>query len=51
MRTPSIVVSVVVLACLTNVVGVAQRKGPEGFLREGILKRREGYSTDEPIGP
>jgi hypothetical protein len=36
MRTPSIVVSVVVLACLTSVAGGAQRRGPEGFLREGI---------------
>ena len=30
MRTPSIVVSVVVLACLTTVAGRAQRRGPKG---------------------
>ena len=36
MKTHSIVVSVVVLACLTTVVGRAQRPGPEGFIREGV---------------
>ena len=36
MRTPSIVVSVVVLACLTAVEGRAQRPGPDGFIREGV---------------
>src|SRR5687767_14529275 len=36
MRTPSIVVSVVVLACLTTVAGRAQRTVPEGFIREGV---------------
>src|SRR5262245_27106427 len=36
MRTHSIVVSVVVLACLTTTAGHAQRGGSEGFLREGI---------------
>src|SRR5688572_7713561 len=36
MRTLSIVVSVVVLACLTTVTGGAQRRGPEGYIAEGI---------------
>ena len=36
MRTHSIVVSVVVLACLTTVAGRAQRTMPEGFIREGV---------------
>ena len=36
MRTHSIVVSVVVLACLTTVAGRAQRTLPEGFIREGV---------------
>jgi len=36
MRTLSIVVSVVVLACLATVTGGAQRRGPEGFIAEGI---------------
>ena len=36
MRTRSIVVSVVVLACLTTVAGRAQRTMPEGFIREGV---------------
>ena len=38
MRTPSIVVSVVVLACLTTVAGLAQRGVPEGFIKEGVPK-------------
>ena len=39
MRTRlSIVGSVVVLACLTTVTGGAQRRGPEGFIAEGIPK-------------
>lgn len=38
MRTHSIVVSVVVLACLTTVAGRAQRTMPEGFIREGVPK-------------
>src|SRR5215211_3150901 len=39
MRTHSTVISVVVLACLATMQGLAQRGGrggPEGFLREGI---------------
>ena len=36
MRTHFIVVSVVVLACLTALTGHAQRRGPEGFIAEGI---------------
>ena len=36
MRTLSIVVSVVVLGCLATVTGGAQRRGPEGFIAEGI---------------
>ena len=36
MRTHSIVVAVVVLACLATVAGRAQRRGPEGFIAEGI---------------
>ena len=39
MRTRlSIFVSVVVLACLATVTGGAQRRGPEGFIAEGIPK-------------
>ena len=36
MTKSSIVFSIVVLACLVTVAGQAQRRGPEGFLREGI---------------
>jgi hypothetical protein len=36
MRAPSIVVSVVVLACLTAMVGGAQSINPDDFIREGV---------------
>jgi len=38
MKTLSIVISVVALACLATVTGGAQRRGPEGFIAEGIPK-------------
>jgi hypothetical protein len=41
MKAPSLVVSVVVLACLATVAaaqGGGQRRAPEGFLREGIRR-------------
>jgi hypothetical protein len=37
MSRRSVLVAVAVLACLTSVAG-AQRRGPEGFLREGIRR-------------
>ncbi len=36
MRTPSVVVSIVVLTCLTTMAGRAQSINPEDFIREGV---------------